>query len=94
MDEGSVIEMEQPSWVVVLTSAAELTERDLRKAGYRVHLVRYRKLLTPHGAQRRPASILVSLLKNAVFVQDWRAWPLHVVVAGSPRLMRVGGSRP
>jgi len=80
-------EQTQPDWVVALSSAPETTERDFRKAGYRVHLVRYRKLLNPHGLQRRPASIMVPLLRNVVFVQDWRAWPRHVVIAGNPRLM-------
>jgi len=88
MDGGTMgTEEQQPDWVVVLTSAPETTERDLRRAGYRVHLVRYRKLLNPHGYQRKPASIMVPLLKNVVFVQDWRAWPKHVIVGGDPRLM-------
>jgi hypothetical protein len=81
-----------PPWVIVQTKpmAEELTERQFRMAGYRVYLPHYRKLLLPHGATRRPDSVMRPLFERLVFVQDWQRWP-KISISGATGLMQ---SRP
>ena len=81
-----------PPWVIVLTksTAEETVERSLRQAGYRAYLPRYRRLLLPHGFNRRPASMMRPLFARMVFVQDWRGWP-NISITGATGLMQ---SRP
>lgn len=77
----------QPAWAVVMTRSEDLTARDLLRCGYRVYLPRYRKVLWPHGADRRPTSIMVPLFRGMLFAQDWRGLPKHQPIGGEPRLM-------
>lgn len=81
-----------PPWVIVLTksTAEEAVERSLRQAGYRAYLPRYRRLLLPHGFNRRPASVMRPLFARLVLVQDWRGWP-KISITGATGLMQ---SRP
>lgn len=69
--------MPLPAWVIVVTKplAEEAAERSLRQAGYRVYLPRYRKLLLPHGVDRKSNHTMRPLFERLVFVQDWRGWP-------------------
>jgi len=81
-----------PNWVICLArpSAEELAERNLRQAGYRVYLPRYRKLLRPHGSDRRGQPIMRPLFPGYLFVSDWRGWP-QVPINGVSGLMRSAG---
>ena len=78
-----------PPWVIVVTkpSAEEAAERSLRQAGYRAYLPRYRKVLLPHGVNRRPDHTMRPLFERLVFVQDWRGWPKNSI-AGALGLMQ------
>jgi hypothetical protein len=82
-----------PPWVIVETkaSAEELAERQLLQAGYRAYLPRYRRLLLPHGRNRRPVIIMRPLFTRLVFCQDWRGWPPDISITGAIGLMK---SRP
>lgn len=87
-----------PTWVIIETKPAseEVAERSLRQAGYRVYLPRFRKLLTPHGRDRKPASAMRPLFPRLIFAQDWRGWPdrREQIVIGALRVMpanRAGG---
>jgi hypothetical protein len=83
-----------PSWVIVQTNAEERTEVDLRRAGYRAYVARYRRLTSPHGADRRQLTTMRPVFPGIVFVQDWRGWPKQQI-GGEPRLMLAyRGSRP
>lgn len=75
-----------PAWVIVQTAAAERTETDLRRTGYRVYLPRYRKALWPHGADRRINTSMRPVFRGLIFCQDWRGWPKQTI-GGEPRLM-------
>lgn len=81
-----------PPWVLVITkpSAEEVAERNLRQAGYRVYLPRYRKLLRPHGSERRGYCSMRPLFAGYLFVNDWRGWP-DIPINGVLRLMQSGG---
>ncbi|HLX18440.1 MAG TPA: transcription termination/antitermination NusG family protein [Bradyrhizobium sp.] len=83
------------SWVVVITkpAAEEIAERDLRRAGYRVYLPRYRKLLSPHGRDRRPVTSMRPLFTGYLFAEDWRGWPRETVHGVEGLLHRSGSSR-
>jgi Transcription termination factor nusG len=87
--------MVMPTWVIVETksSAEELAERSLRQAGYRVYLPRFRKLLSPHGRERRQASVMRPLFARVLFAQDWRGWP-DIPVSGTVGLMHVRPQMP
>lgn len=78
-----------PPWVIVLTksTAEEAVERSLRQVGYRVYVPRYRKVLLPHGSQRRPDQMMRPLFPGLVFAQDWRGWP-DVSIVGATGLMQ------
>lgn len=67
----------EPSWVIVRsrTRCEDIVERSFQASGYRSYVPRYRALLTPHGAQRRPVAAMRPLFAGLVFVQDWRGWP-------------------
>lgn len=77
-----------PPWVICVTSQSseELAERGFRQSGYRVYLPRYRKVLLPHGSDRRTAASMRPLFSRALFIQDWRGWPDRAV-AGTVGLM-------
>ena len=81
-----------PPWVVVITkpAAEEVAERNLRQAGYRVYLPRYRKLMRPHGSDRRGQPSMRPLFVGYLFVHDWRGWP-EVPINGVLRLMQSVG---
>lgn len=66
-----------PQWVIVVTKPAneEIAERNLRQAGYRVYLPRYRKLMRPHGLERRGQPSMRPLFVGYLFVHDWHGWP-------------------
>lgn len=85
--------MTEPTWAIVRTipQAEEIAERSLRMAGYRAYLPRYRKLILPHGRERRPATAMRPLFAGIVFAQDWRGWPPHIPV-GTNGLLRVAGN--
>src|SRR5580765_4151861 len=87
--------MRLPTWVVVVTkpAAEEVAERGFRAAGYRVCLLRYRKILSPHGRDRRGAMSMRPLFSRLLFVQDWRGWP-DPPVAGTVSLMSVRPGKP
>lgn len=78
-----------PPWVIVLTksTAEDAAESSLRQVGYRVYVPRYRKVLLPHGRQRRPDQIMRPLFERLVFVQDWRGWPSKIRIIGTVGLM-------
>lgn len=80
-----------PSWVIVETriSCEEVVERALRSSGYRVYLPRYRRLIVPHGTQRRSATSMRPLFARLVFCQDWRGWP-DPPCSSALALMKVG----
>jgi len=81
-----------PRWVVVLAkpSCEEVAERNLRQSGYRVYLPRYRKLLRPHGSDRRGQPSMRPLFVGYLFVSDWRGWP-EIPITGVAGLMRTAG---
>jgi hypothetical protein len=83
----------EAAWAIVRThpQAEDVAERSLRQVGYRAYLPRYRKLLLPHGRDRRPATALRPLFVGIVFAQDWRGWPQHTV-SGTNGLFRVAGT--
>jgi hypothetical protein len=83
------------SWVVVITkpSSEEIAERDLRRAGYRVYLPRYRKLLMAHGRERKPTTSMRPLFAGYLFAQDWRGWPKETVHGVEGLLRRAGSQR-
>lgn len=85
--------MTEPSWAIVRTlpQAEEAAERSLRQVGYRAYLPRYRKLLLPHGRDRKPATVLRPLFAGIVFAQDWRGWPQQSVT-GTNGLLKVAGN--
>jgi len=87
--------MSFPTWVIIETkpSSEEIAERSLRQAGYRVYLPRFRKLLSPHGRDRRPISQLRPLFSRLLFAQDWRGWPEQSIV-GTIGLMHLRPSVP
>lgn len=66
-----------PAWTIVVTKPMQedIAERSLRQAGYRVYLPRYRKLLLPHGRERKPTTAMRPLFSGLLFAQDWRGWP-------------------
>ncbi len=69
-------------WTIIQTKAAaeEIAERSLQQHGYRVYLPRFRKLLSPHGRERRQAMVMRPLFPGVLFAQDWRGWPISPVV--------------
>lgn len=75
------------SWMIMQSAAVERTETDARRVGYRVYVPRYRKLISPHGADRRSAVTIRPVFDGVLFVQDWRGWPKQTI-GGEPRLMR------
>lgn len=79
-----------PPWVIVETkpSAEELAERSLRTAGYRVYLPRFRKLLSPHGRDRRQVTSMRPLFARVLFAQDWQGWP-ELPISGTVGLMHL-----
>lgn len=81
--------MTAPAWTIVMTKSMheEIAERSLRQAGYRVYLPRYRKLISPHGRQRKPTTAMRPLFSGLLFVQDWRGWP-EVPITGTTGLMQ------
>lgn len=81
-----------PNWVIVITkpSAEEVAERNLRQAGYRVYLPRYRKLMRPHGSDRRGQPSMRPLFAGYLFVHDWHGWP-DVPINGVIGLMKSAG---
>lgn len=85
--------MSEPTWAIVRTmpQAEEVAERSLRQVGYRVYLPRYRKLLLPHGRDRRPATALRPLFFGILFAQDWRGWPQQSV-SGTSGLLKIAGN--
>lgn len=87
--------MSLPPWVIVETkpSAEEIAERSLRQAGYRVYLPRFRRLLSPHGGERKPAPSMRPLFQRLLFAQDWRGWPALPVI-GTIGLMQMRPSVP
>lgn len=89
---ASLIVETSPPWVVVLAkpSCEEVAERNLRLAGYRVYLPRYRKLMRPHGSDRRGQPSMRPLFVGYLFVSDWRGWP-DVPINGVSGLMRSAG---
>src|SRR5574338_1402241 len=84
-----MIEQLPPPWVVVITGeeSEDTAERHLRRAGYRVYLPRYRRLLWPHGSERRGLPTLRPLFPGYLFAHDWRGWP-QTRVAGVISLLR------
>lgn len=82
-------------WVIIVSQSPDQSERDFRRAGYRTHITRYRRMLSPHGVDRRCVTAMRSLFPGLVFVQDWRGWPRHSI-SGEPRLMpnAAGGGAP
>jgi len=84
--------MTEPTWAIVRTlpQAEEVAERSLRQVGYRAYLPRYRKLILPHGRDRKPATVMRPLFVGIIFAQDWRGWPSHTVT-GTAGLMRLAG---
>lgn len=83
-----------PSWVIVCTNAVDRTEVDMLRIGYRVYLPRYRRRLSPHGADRRIATAMRPVFAGMLFAQDWRGWP-QASISGEPRLMRaIRGGNP
>jgi transcription antitermination factor NusG len=85
----------QPAWVIVQTKPTleHVAERSLLGAGYRTYVPYYRKMLSPHGRERKPASGMRPLFPSLVFVQDWRGWP-QVWIGGITGLMLVRPSIP
>lgn len=83
----------EPAWAIVRTlpQAEEIAERSLRQVGYRAYLPRYRKLLLPHGRDRKPATALRPLFVGIIFAQDWRGWPTHTVT-GTSGLLKIAGN--
>lgn len=81
-----------PNWVICIAkpSSEELAERNLRQSGYRVYLPRYRKLLRPHGFDRRGQPIMRPLFTGYLFLSDWRGWP-EIPINGISGVMRVAG---
>lgn len=78
-----------PAWTIVVAKSLqeEIAERSLRQAGYRVYLPRYRKLISPHGRERKPTTAMRPLFSGLLFVQDWRGWP-NTPVIGTVGLMQ------
>lgn len=81
--------MTAPAWAIVVAKSMqeEIAERSLRQAGYRVYLPRYRKLISPHGRERKPTTAMRPLFSGLLFVQDWRGWP-SVPVHGTVGVMQ------
>jgi hypothetical protein len=73
-----------------MPQAEETAERSLRQFGYRAYLPRYRRLLLPHGRDRRTATAIRPLFTGLVFAQDWRGWP-PITVIGTIGLLKVAG---
>jgi hypothetical protein len=84
--------MTEPTWAIVRTmpQAEEVAERSLRQVGYRAYLPRYRKLILPHGRERKPATAMRPLFAGIIFAQDWRGWPLQSVT-GTNGVMKLAG---
>lgn len=70
-------QLTEPSWVIVRARSRceDIVAQGFLNAGYRAYVPRYRVLLAPHGAQRRPIATMRALFAGLVFVQDWRGWP-------------------
>jgi hypothetical protein len=83
------------SWVAIVTkpSSEEVAECDLRRVGYRVYLPRYRKLLSPHGRDRKPQTAMRPLFTGYLFAEDWRGWPRETVHGVEGLLRRAGSQR-
>lgn len=83
----------EPNWAIIRTQpqAEEVAERSLRQVGYRAYLPRYRKLILPHGRDRKPAAVLRPLFTGIVFAQDWRGFPQQSV-SGTNGVLKVAGS--
>lgn len=60
-------------WSILLSkSAAEtVAERSLREVGYRTYLPWFRKMVQPHGRDRRPSPVMRPIFPSIVFVQAW-----------------------
>lgn len=82
----------KPNWVIITTKAAseDVAERALRQAGYRVYLPRFRKLLRPHGSDRRGQPTMRPLFTGYLFAHDWHGWP-DTPITGVVGLMRQSG---
>lgn len=67
----------EPSWAIIRTRirCEDVVERGLRENGYRAYVPRFRVLIWPHGAKRKPAATMRALFSGLVFAQDWRGWP-------------------
>jgi hypothetical protein len=84
-----------PPWVIVETKpgAEDVAERSLWRSGYRVYVPRYRRLIWPHGRERKPAPAMQPLFGRVVFVQGWQGWP-PLPIAGVVGLMTVEPGNP
>lgn len=69
--------MTEPTWAIVRTRSRceDIAAQGFLNAGYRAYVPRYRVLLWPRGASRKPAATMRALFSGLVFVQDWRGWP-------------------
>ena len=69
--------MTEPTWAIIQTRTRceDIVAQGFLNAGYRAYVPRYRVLLKPHGAHRKPVATMRAVFGGLVFVQDWRGWP-------------------
>lgn len=84
----------QAPWAIVQirSGSEEAAEKRFRQSGYRPYLPHYRKLISPHGRNRKPTPVMRPVFTGLLFVQDWRGWPI-LAIPGSMGLMPASGGR-
>lgn len=85
----------EPAWAIITTRSMceDVVERGLWQSGYRAYVPRFRKVIQPHGTQRKPAATMRPVFSGLVFAQDWRGWPTQPIshVIGLMKSTRSGG---